>query len=178
MTQPFDKLVDTATAYQMACDENYKRVRSLADEVCEGLQGWLGASDGVCVHLVPPAGAFKPMAHGDKAFSQPPRGFRQLEPIAFGLAVRVSRGTDWIRLAIICGKSGDKLSVGIVNGKAYRFSLPIKNEDPAPFYQHIYDHILSEFQDRLENYTDGAYGGRAIGFEFFEDETPANPATV
>ena len=175
MPVPFEHLINAATAYQAACQDNYKRVRTLADELRDGLQEWLGAKDGVAVHLVPPAGPFKPMANGDKAFSQPPRGFRQLEPIAFGLAVRVSKGTDWIRLILVCGKSGDKLSVGIINGKVYHFSLPLKSADPVPFYEHIYAHIISEFQERLDNYNDGAYGGRDIGFEFGDsDEADAS----
>ena len=85
----FDELIETVEQHQKLADENYKRIRTLAEELRDGLCAFMDARDGVCVHLVPPGGDFKPKEYGDRAFSIPPRGFRPLGPIAFGLAVRV-----------------------------------------------------------------------------------------
>ena len=57
----FDELVTTVEAYQMRADENYQRIRRLAEDLKDGLCQFMGAKDGICVHLVPPVGPFKPM---------------------------------------------------------------------------------------------------------------------
>ena len=165
----FDNLIETVEAYQALAAENYDRIRTLAEEVRSGFCDYLGASDGVCVHLVPPAGAYKPKAHGDAAFSIPPRGFRLLGPISFGLAVRVSRDTDWLRLVMQCRKTGEKFKIQIEDGSVYEFSLPLKEAAPDPFYEHLYQHILLWFSDRVERYKEGDYGTREIGFDFADD---------
>lgn len=165
----FDELVETVDTYQAIVAENYDRIRTLAEEVRSGFCAFLHPGEGICVHLVPPTGPFEPKAHGDAAFSQPPRGFRMLEPIAFGLAVRVTKGEDWLRLTMLCRKLGDKFSVEIEDGSKYEFSLPLKEADPEPFYQHLYNHILGWFADHIERYRDGDYGTRDIGFDFADD---------
>ena len=164
----FDDLISTVEAYQALAAENYDRIRGLAESLREGMCDFMGSSTGVCVHLVPPAGQFKPKAHGDEAFSIPPRGFRPLGPIAFGLAVRVSEGTAWLRVTMECHKVGDGFSVNILGGEPYTFSLPLSEQDAEPFYQHIYDHVHDWFHDRMERYKEGDYGSREIGFDFAE----------
>ena len=104
----FEELISTVSHYQSLAAENYTRVRSLAEELREGLCAHIGSKDGVCVRLVPPAGAFEPKDYGDQAFSVPPQGFRPLGAILFGLAIRVSTGTDWMRVTIECQKIGDE----------------------------------------------------------------------
>ena len=165
----FEELVETVETYQALAAENYDRIRKLAEEVRSGFCNFLHSGEGICVHLVPPTGPFEPRAYGDAAFSLPPRGFRMLEPIAFGLAVKVSDGEDWLRLTMQCRKIGDKFSVMIEDGSVYEFSLPLTDADPQPFYQHLYDHILLWFADRIERYRDGDYGTREIGFDFADD---------
>ncbi len=165
----FDNLIETVEAYQALAAENYNRIRALAEEIRSGFCDYLGAGDGVCVHLVPPTGQFKPKAYGDNAFSVPPRGFRLLGPIAFGLAVRVTRDTDWLRLAMQCRKIGEKFIIQIEDGSEYEFSLPLKEADPEPFYEHLYQHILLWFSDHVERYKEGDYGSREIGFDFADD---------
>ncbi|MBY9066123.1 hypothetical protein K1X12_04385 [Hyphomonas sp. WL0036] len=162
----FDELVATVEIYQALAEENYNRIRRLAEEVRSGLCDYLGASDGICVHLVPPAGPFEPRAYGDQAFSIPPRGFRPLGPVSFGLAVRVSKGQDWLRLVLNCRKTGDSFIVQIEEGAEYEFQLPIREEDAGPFNAHIYQHILDWFTENIERYREGSYGSRAIGFDF------------
>lgn len=165
----FDKLIDTVETYQALAAENYDRIRTLAEEVRSGFCEYLGSGDGTCVHLVPPTGPFEPKAHGDKAFSIPPRGFRLLEPISFGLAVQVSREADWLRLTMQCRKVGDVFKVNIEDGSEYEFRLPLQSADPLPFYEHLYTHILLWFSDRIERYREGDYGTREIGFDFADD---------
>lgn len=165
----FDDLVANVEAYQAMAAENYDRIRALAEQLRAGFCDFLDSKDGVCVHLVPPVGAFEPKPYGDKAFSLPPRGFRPLGPVAFGLAVRVSRGTDWLRVTMECRKIGDVFRVQIQEGPEYEFKLPLAEADPEPFYQHIYDHVFLWFSSRMERYKDGDYGTREIGFDFAND---------
>ena len=169
----FEELISTVARYQDLAAENYSRVRKLAEELREGLCAHIGAIDGVCVRLVPPAGAFEPKDYGDKAFSVPPKGFRPLGAILFGLAIRVSTGTDWMRVTIECQKLGDDFIARIVGGEDYRLSIPLKDNDPEPFYDHIYDHVLDWFKLQIERYQAGDYGGREIGFDFSRSETEA-----
>lgn len=162
----FDELVATVEIYQALAEENYNRIRRLAEEVRSGLCDYLGASDGICVHLVPPTGPFEPRSYGDQAFSIPPRGFRPLGPVSFGLAVRVTKAHDWLRLSMHCRKSGDSFVVSIEEGAEYEFQLPIREEDAAPFNAHIFGHIQGWFAENIERYREGSYGARAIGFDF------------
>lgn len=161
----FDTLVATVETYQTLAAENYNRIRMLAEEVRSGLCDFLGAGDGVCVHLVPPVGSFEPRAYGDAAFSIAPRGFRPLVPIVFGLAVRVSRDADWLRLAVTCRKSGNSFVVEIEDGAIHEIRLPIRPEDTEPLYAHVYSHILDWFGDNIAGYEEGSYGARGIGFD-------------
>lgn len=169
----FEELIETVETYQKLAEENYSRIRRLAEEVRGGLCDYIGAPDGVCVHLVPPVGEFEPRPYGDQAFSIPPRGFRPLGPVTFGLAVRVSKSADWLRLTFECRKSGEEFIVEIQDGAAYTFTLPIKEGDSLPFYAHIYQHILGWFQENIQSYREGAYGTRGIGFDFAGEPSDA-----
>lgn len=166
MTSRYETLLATVDEYQALAAENYDRIRKLAEELRAGLCDYLGSSDGICVHLVPPAGPFEPKAYGDSAFSLPPRGFRPLGPIAFGLAVRVTKGADWLRLTMECRKSGENFKVQIAGGQEYIFTLPLANNDPKPFYEHIYEHVHNWFAVQIARYREGEYGTREIGFDF------------
>ena len=174
----FDQLVDRVDTYQTLAKENYDRIRKLAEELSAGMCNFMSASDGACVHLVPPVGQFMPKPHGDAAFSQPPRGFRPLGPIAFGLAVRVSRNTDWLRVTIECHKTGDTFIVRLLEGKQYKIALPLAEHEPEPLYQLIYDHVYDWFDKRIEQYLEGDSGSRDIGFDFAEPEAAEKPAAV
>ncbi len=165
----FDELISTVAHYQALAGENYTRVRTLAEELREGLCSHIGSKDGVCVRLVPPAGPFEPKDYGDQAFSVPPKGFRPLGSVLFGLAVRVSTGTDWMRITLECQKIGETFVTQIVGGEEYQLSMPLKDNDPEPFYDHIYEHVLEWFQTQIDRYEAGEYGGREIGFDFSRD---------
>ena len=162
----FDDLIATVEAYQALAGENYARVRQLAEEVRAGLCDYIDASDGVCVQLVPPHGDFQPKAYGDQAFSMPPRGFRPLGPIAFGIAVRVSRGADWIRVTTQCQKIGDHFILDIQGGESFKLSLPLTKDDSTTLFEYVYKHVLNWFQSKIDQYEQGEYGTREIGFDF------------
>ncbi len=166
----FDTLIETVDEYQVLAAENYDRIRNLAEGLRRGLCDHLGATDGECVRLVPPAGPFEPKNYGANAFSVAPKGFRPLGPIAFGLAVRVTRGTDWIRLTIECRKAGDAFTAEIVGGPSHELGLPLEDHDAAAFYDEIFDHIQGWFADRIARYREGDYGTREIGFDFSAPE--------
>ena len=164
-----DTLVETVQTYQELATENYDRIRGLAEQIRGGLCDYIGMGEMTCVFLVPPTGPFEPKAHGDAAFSMPPRGFRQLAPISFGLAVRLTRGNDWLRVTLQCRKTGETFIVSIEDGAEYEFRLPLSFENQLPFYDHIYSHILNWFSDQIERYKNGEYGSRVIGFDFADD---------
>ncbi|MEL6414173.1 MAG: hypothetical protein AAFQ15_04450 [Pseudomonadota bacterium] len=161
----FEELISTVSRYQTLAAENYTRVRSLAEELRAGLCAHIGMKDGVCVQLVPPAGQFEPKDYGDQAFSIPPQGFRPLGAIQFGLAIRVLGENDWMRVTMQCQKIGDEFIAQIVGGEEYRLNIPLKDNDPEPFYDHIYEHVLEWFQTQIERYEAGDYGSREIGFD-------------
>lgn len=165
----FDDLVATVDTYQSRAKDNYDRVRRLAEDMKDGFCNYLGTGHGVCVHLVPPAGAFKPVTDLNTAFSIPSRGFRPLGPILFGFAVRVTKNTDWIRLTMSCHKAGERLTVQVQGGPNYTFQLPLSEYDPSEFYELLFDHIKAQFADAIERYDRGA-DTHSIGFDFTEDE--------
>lgn len=169
----FDDLLATVETYQGLAAENYDRIRKLAEDLSEGMCAFMGSTSGICVHLVPPAGEFKPKPYGDEAFSIPPRGFRPLGPIAFGLAVRVSAGTDWLRVTLECHKAGDTFTVNVIGGEKYTLTIPLAENDTEPFYQHIFDHVQGWFAERIDRYKEGDYGTREIGFDFAADDDKA-----
>lgn len=170
----FDELIATVETYQALAAENYARVRQLAEAVREGLCDYIDAKDGICVQLVPPMGEFEPKPYGDQAFSMPPRGFRALGPIAFGLAVRVSRGTDWLRVTAQGQKIGDHFILDIQGGESFKLSLPLAEDDSRVLFEYVYQHVLNWFQSKIDQYQQGEYGTREIGFEFSREVDSAN----
>ena len=170
----FDELKAIAKTYQDLAAENYARVRQLAEEVRAGFCDYLDASDGVCVQLVPPVGNFEPKPYGDQAISVPPRGFRPLGPIAFGLAVRVTGGTDWIRITTQCQKIGDRFVLDIQGGESFTLALPLAEEDSTRLFGYLFNHLTSWFQEKINHYEAGEYGTREIGFDFSREDTVAN----
>lgn len=166
-------LLAVADRYRMLSQENYDRIRMIAEELRAGFCAYLGAEGPPCVLLAPPSGPFEPRDYGDQAFSVPPKGFRPLGPISFGFAVRVSEPGDWLRLVLTCQKEGEFFSVRIAGGGAYTFELPLSKQNPREFYDMLKAHLIGWFERSVSEYEHGAYGERAIGFDFFEAETDA-----
>ena len=161
----FDELIAVTEDYQALAAENYTRIRRLAEELRAGFCDWLDARDGLCVRLVPPFGPFEPKPYTDEVFSIPPRGFRPLGPVTFGLAVRVSRGTDWFRMAVTARKAGSKFHVSIHEGPETEFDMPLNDETARSFYELIWKHLHDFFAGSTSLYREGEYAQRGIGFD-------------
>jgi len=86
---PLAKIQAAAEVYGMRSFDNYVQIRSVAEQIRDGLCEFLDNGQ-KCVYLVPPQGAFGAQDYGSGAYSASGKGFLPLEPIAFGLAVQVS----------------------------------------------------------------------------------------
>lgn len=170
----FDKLAESAERYGRLSLDNYAQIRSIAENLSAGFCRYMGG-DGVCVHLVPPEGAWSPQPYQSGAFSVSGSGFLPLAPISFGLAVRVSHSGDWIRLALTCSKAGHDIDVVINDGPRFSLSLPISDREMYELYDHLHAHLVNWFDDQADRYEHGDYGSRDMGFEFVHsDETAEN----
>lgn len=162
---PFSQLIDTAGRYGTLSYQNYSLVRSLAERLRHGFCEYLAADDGACLYLVPPMGPFLPKNHGSGAFSVSGAGYLPLAPISFGLAVRVSRKNDWLRVVFSCAVEGGKLEAHIAGGESFAFELPLDDLQVNNMFEPLYRHIHDWFANRVAQYEQGSYGGRDIGFE-------------
>ena len=168
-------LLALADRYRALADENYARIRRLAEAIQSGFCAYLNSADPPCVLLVPPTGPFEPIAYGDRAFSAPPRGFRPLGPVHFGLAVRVGGPTEWLRVTLGCEKEGETFTVNLMGGGSHEFRLPLKEQDPTEFFEALYAHVRNFFESAIDDYQHGRYGQRDMGFDFSDAMTPAPP---
>jgi hypothetical protein len=162
----YEALTALTARYRELASENYDRVRGVAEAIRSGFCGYLGSDNPPCVLLVPPVGPFEPRAYGDFAFSVPPSGFQPLGPIAFGLAVRVSRQNDWTRLVLECAKEADHFTITIFGGGQSSVRLSVNERNPAEFFAALYAHVLGFFDRAIDDYQHGRYGQRDIGFDF------------
>jgi len=144
--------------------DNYAQIRSVAETIQEGFCQWLDHEQ-KCVFLIPPQGAFSAQNYGSAAFSVSGKGFLPLEPIAFGLAVRISGDDDFIRIILSCRKEGDHMFISFENSETFELELPAENEQLTALYETMYAHILHWFTDRVEKYDNGNYGSTDIGFD-------------
>ena len=161
----FDALVEIVARHQKLAAENYDRIRTIAEHVRAGFCAYLDASGGECVHLAPPFGSFELKEYGDDAFSLPPKGFRPIGPVTFGLAVRVTPTPDWVRVALVCSKEGEAFNVEIAGAKSYVFRLPVGDDDNREFFDMLYSHLAEGFGEQIRQYGEGEYGGHEIGFD-------------
>ena len=151
--------------HQRLAAENYDRIRTIAEHVRAGFCAYLDASGEECVHLAPPLGPFELREYGDDAFSLPPKGFRPIAPVTFGLAVRVTQTPDWVRVALVCSKAGEAFNVEIAGAKSYVFSLPVGDDDDSEFFDMLYSQLAEGFAEQIRQYEVGEYGGHEIGFD-------------
>jgi hypothetical protein len=179
MTTRFEDLAAVVARHQVLAAENYDRVRAIAEHVRGGFCEYLAASDGECVYLCPPYGSFEPKAYGDEAFSMPPSGFRPIQGIAFGLAVRVTKTNDWMRVVLQCVKEGEQFTVYLAEGKSHEFQMPLPVDAMVNqvFFDMLHEHLVEEFNEQIEAYEEGEYGGNEIGFHMnVADKGGASPA--
>ena len=165
----FDGLAASAARYGDAALHNYSQIRSLAEAISTGFCRYLGDKR-KCVFLVPPKGAWAAQGFGSGAFSVSGKGFLPLEPISFGLGVRVSKTGDWTRLVITAAKQGPDLDVTIEGGRDYSFRLPVDEEQLQEFFGILYARLTDWFNEHADHFENGAYGGRDIGFDFTFDD--------
>jgi len=161
---PLAKIEAAAEQYGLRSFDNYAQIRSVAERLRDGLCEHLDPG-GKCVFLVPPQGAFGPQNFGSGAFSVSGQGFLPLEPISFGLSVKVSSSGDYMRLVVNARKEGDRIFLRVENSLHIELDLPIEKEKLEPVFVQLTDYLQSWFQNRIDHYDEGDYGGTDIGFD-------------
>lgn len=159
-----EKLAEAANVYGERSFDNYAQIRSIAETLRDGLCAWLD-NEQQCVFLVPPQGPFQAQNYQSAAYSVSGKGFLPLEPISFGLAVKVSPQGDYMRLVLTCRKEGPKMFVLVENNISHSLDLPPSEEALQGLYQGLYDHLMTWFTARVEQYDHGEYGTTDIGFD-------------
>ena len=144
--------------------DNYAQIRSVAEQIRDGLCEWLDG-DKQCVFLVPPQGPFTAQNYRSGAFSVTGKGFLPLEPISFGLAINISGEGDFMRLVLTCRKEGDKMYIHVDEGREAELMLPPSQKNLIKFYESIHEHLMNWFEGRVDQYDNGSYGNNDIGFD-------------
>lgn len=175
---PFDELADAAERYGDFSLENYARVRSVAEALSSGFCRYLGSgAKSRCCYLVPAQGEWAPADFRSGAFSVSGQRFLPLGPIQFGLAVRVSRTGDWMRLVLTAAKNGEAMDIHVERGETYTFTLPVEPDEMKAFFAHLHRHLVDWFEEQSRHYEHGEYGGGSgIGFDFLEAGTERDDA--
>ena len=159
-----ETLAKAAEVYGQRSFDNYAQVRSVAENVRDGLCKWLD-NEQQCVFLVPPQGPFQAQNYGSAAYSVSGKGFLPLEPISFGLAVKVSPQGDYMRLVLTCRKEGSKMFLLVENNASHTIDLPVTDDGLVVVFEGLYGHLLQWFTDRVQQYDHGNYGSSDIGFD-------------
>ena len=160
----FQMISKAANEYGARSFDNYSQIRSLAEQVRDGLCQYLDSAR-ECVFLVPPQGPFVSQNYGSAAYSVAGKGFLPLEPISFGLGVRVSESGDFMRIVLHCRKEGDHLYMQVEDDKTYDFDLPINKKEMHTCLEGLFQYLLHWFADRVDRYDHGNYGTSDIGFD-------------
>ena len=160
----FLQLSAAANTYGGRSLDNYVQIRSLAERLQASLCAYM-QHDQKCVFLVPPQGPYSSKNYGSGAFSVSGKGFLPLEPISFGLGIRVSETGDFMRIVLHCRKEGDRIFMQVEETQAYDFSLPLTDEDLDACKEGLFQYMLHWFNGRVENYDHGHYGTTDIGFD-------------
>ena len=166
----FETLADAAERYGRFSLDNYAQIRNVAESVSSGFCNYLSGGEPVCVYLVPPEGEWSPQAYHSGAFSVSGAGFLPLDPISFGLAVRVSRTGDWLRLVLTCLKKGPVIDIEIEGGSTFSLALPVREEELVTLFRTLHGHLMGWFSEQADLYEHGDYGGHSIGFDFLRGE--------
>ena len=182
-----DALATIAGDYGDRALGNYSQTRNIAQGLRDRLSEHM-CDERDCVFLVPPSGKFGARNYGSRAFSVSGKGFLPLEPISFGLAVRVSRNKDYIRIVVTVRREGDTIYLTPDTGKPYRVSAPPTEEQYAEVVESLYAYLVDWFASRIDRYDNGSYGNNDIGFDIIravaededlpDDAVPAPPLEV
>ena len=160
----FAQISAAANIYGERSFDNYAQIRSLAERIQTGLCAYM-EHEQKCVFLVPPQGPFTSQNYGSGAFSVSGKGFLPLEPISFGLGVRVSESGDFMRLVLHCRIEGERIFMQVEENKSYEFPLPLRDDSIDLCMEGLFQHLLHWFTDRVERYDFGNYGSTDIGFD-------------
>ena len=159
-----DEITQAAFVYGERSFDNYAQIRSAAEQLRDGFCAWLD-NEQQCVFLVPPQGAFQAQNYRSMAFSVAGKGFLPLEPISFGMAIKISSEGDYMRLIITCRKEGSRMFLQVENRQSIEVKLPINDGSLEPVYEDLFSHLKSWFEDRVNQYDHGNYGTMDIGFD-------------
>lgn len=163
------KIEKAAEIFGQRSFDNYVQIRSVAENIRDGFCAWLD-NEQQCVFLVPPQGAFQAQNYRSAAFSVSGKGFLPLEPISFGLGVKISSKGDYMRLILTCRKEGSHMFVTLENSTTFEIDLPIENNDLTEVFEGLYEHLIEWFTGRVEKYDHGNYGSTDIGFDIYRAE--------
>lgn len=164
-----EDIAKAAKVYGERSFDNYAQIRSIAENIREGLCDYLDPA-GPCVFLVPPQGPFAAQNYRSAAYSVSGKGFLPLEPISFGLAIRISGEGDYMRLVLTCRKEGERMYINIENNYNHELDLPASDADLKGLFEKLYQHLMTWFQGRVETYDNGNYGSNDIGFNIYRVE--------
>ena len=172
---PFKHLAKLASQYGMRALENYTLTRSLAERLRDRFNLYL-KGPGQSVFLVPPKGPFGPGNARSGAFSVSGQGILPLEPISFGLALRLAKTGGLLRLVVSCMKEGSVMRLKLEGGKTYDLALstdekkPASDEELDKVCHFMHDHATQWFSTRIQEYDNGEYGSQNIGFDIISFE--------
>ena len=164
-----EALAEIAGDYGDRSFQNYSAVRNIAITLRDQLRAYM-CMETDCVQLVPPSGKFGARDYGSAAFSVSGRGFLPLEPISFGLAVRVSGKKDYLRIVLTVRKEGTTYFITPDTGKPYRVTRPEEGREfPGGTFDEVveglYSYLVDWFARRIDRYDNGDYGSNDIGFD-------------
>ena len=158
------ELSAAAQIYGQRSFDNDAQIRSIAETLRDGFCEWMDNKE-QCVFLVPPKGEFTSQNYGSAAFSVSGASFLPLEPIAFGLAVKISTDNDYMRLTILARKEGERMFLSLENGKMLPVDLPTTEAGLTIIFENLYEHLLKWFTTRVDSYDNGDYSSNDIGFD-------------
>jgi|GEM_PF-210640 len=159
-----EALAEIAGDYGDRSFQNYSAARNIAITLRDQFRDYL-CSETDCVHLVPPSGKFGAKDYGSAAFSVAGKGFLPLEPISFGLAVKVSGKKDFLRIVITVRREADTFYLTPDTGKPYRVMAPLTDNSFDEVVEGLYAYLVDWFARRIDRYDNGDYGNNDIGFD-------------
>ena len=167
MTQTkFDELRAAVHEYGEAAFQNLLRCRALASAVLDGFHQFEGCAPQNVV-AVPATGPFDPgKAYGDEAFSFSSRQVIILEPVRFGLCLRVGTAEDagalWLRTVISAEITGDTFDVYVASQPLIRVPLDFEGA-LGPVFEAIHREFLHTFTLEVQEFNDQRFK-TGIGF--------------
>lgn len=164
-----DKIRAAAQAYGESSVRQQQLIAAFGKDLLAELAPYLHRGKHL-VHGVTPKGDWIPgQDYVDAAFSYYDAGLLTLEPIDFGIAIRVDNvdddGACWVRVVLTLSKVGDKILASI--GENAKTTIPVHYSaaDLRGVCEMIFVTVLKLFTTDVENARGGPYASSgAIGF--------------